>query len=259
MPYVATVTMQGPTEAETPRFRGGLSRIRLADGSQLVTASLAEGSPEPRWPGGEQGGTPLLRVDSTGAFRTLVGWRPASTCTVPFDAGAGMGSGFLGIPFCPVTLDDASVDGSRISIQYVEPGPRPAYHVSVIRLSGDTIFNRTYPYRPEAIPASARDSARAARTRGSASMREAAAQMKIPEVYPPVARLLSGRDETTWLETTTRGATRRWIVLDAGGSEIGRLEVPGNIRIMVASRASVWAIETDGDGLESVVRFRVSR
>jgi hypothetical protein len=52
---------------------------------------------------------------------------------------------------------------------------------------------------------------------------------------------------------------RSWHVLDARGSVIGKIVAPSNTQFMAVSRDQVWAIETDNDGLQHIVRFRVTR
>lgn len=38
---------------------------------------------------------------------------------------------------------------------------------------------------------------------------------------------------------------------------VGRVAVPDNVRIVVANATHIWGIETDADGVQSVVRYRV--
>jgi hypothetical protein len=71
--------------------------------------------------------------------------------------------------------------------------------------------------------------------------------------------LLVGRDETIWLESYTRAGDRAWQVLDARGDLIGRVTLPRAVHLHVAEASALWGIETDSDGLEHVVRYRVSR
>ena len=52
---------------------------------------------------------------------------------------------------------------------------------------------------------------------------------------------------------------RTWQTLDDRGNPIGQLKVPRNVRIKVASRAAIWATETDDDGMQHIVRYRIVR
>jgi hypothetical protein len=129
------------------------------------------------------------------------------------------------------------------------------YRVEVTRSTGENVFVRSYAYRPVEVPSAVRDSIKAA---ARAPAPRAAAE-KLPEFYPPLRTILSGRDETVWIELFSTGRDRAWQVLDERGNQVAQVKVPRNIRIQVASRAVVWATETDDDGLQHIVRFRVTR
>lgn len=255
--WLPSVSVPARAGTEAPRVRASFPRARYADGSTLVTVSLATGSTTPDWPGGEKPGTPFIRVDSTGAFQRLIAWSTRAQCAVQFDAGNGPTSGSLVIPFCHQTLEEVTPDGNLVVLVSKET-ERPAFRVSAFRANGDTSFTRSIAFQAVAIPRSVVDSARASRARGSQSQRDAAAKMPIPETYPPFSRLIVGRDESVWIESYRPGAGRFWYVLDNRGTVTGRATAPGNVQLMVVSRAAVWGIETDDDGFQNVVRFRVS-
>lgn len=256
--WLPSVSVPGRAGIEAPRVRASFPRARYADGSTLLTVSLATGSTTPDWPGGEQPGTPFIRVDSTGAFQRLIAWSTRAQCAVQFDAGNGPTSGSLGIPFCHQTLEEVSPDGDLLVLVSKET-ERPAFRVTGFRANGDTSFTRSIAFRAIAIPKSVVDSARATRARGSQGQRDAAAKMPIPETYPPFARLIVGRDESIWIESFGPGAERFWYVLDNRGTVTGRATVPGNVQLMAVSRTVVWGIETDDDGFQHIIRLRVSR
>jgi hypothetical protein len=48
-------------------------------------------------------------------------------------------------------------------------------------------------------------------------------------------------------------------MLDARGNIAASIIVPRNTTVLAASRERIWAIETDEDGLQHIVRYRVSR
>jgi hypothetical protein len=257
--WPAAVTVPGRAGGEAPRVRTPLPRARYSDGSLLLPVSLATGSGTPDWPGGEKPGTPFIRVDSTGAFQRLIVWSLRAQCDVQFDSGDGPTSGTLIIPFCHQTLEEVSTDGNLLVL--VSKGiERPSeFRVSAFRANGDIVFSQPVAFQSVPIPKSVADSARAARARGTQGQRDAAAKMPIPETYPPFSRLIVGRDESIWIESFGPGAERYWFVLDNRGTVTGKATVPGNVQLMVVSRMAVWGIETDADGLQHVVRFRVAR
>ena len=96
-------------------------------------------------------------------------------------------------------------------------------------------------------------------TRGGVAQRTLAENMQLPEFFPPFTRLLAGHDETTWLELAPAREQRTWQMLDARGNVAGMITVPRNTTILAASRERLWGIETDQDGLQHIVRYRVSR
>jgi hypothetical protein len=259
IPWLSAVSMPSRSANDAPRFRVGFPRMRYADGSQLLSVTVAVGSPTPDWPGGEKPGVPIIRVDSTGAFQRLVAWSPRQPCDIPWDAGSGMGSGTMPVPFCAQVIEEVAPDGSRMLLAFPETGAAPSFRVVALGATGDTLFARSFRYQPVSISRSVRDSARATRARGSQSQREAAARLPIPESYPPVARVIAGRDETSWIELYVAGGGRLWHVVDATGAVIGKVAMPPDNQLMVVSRSALWAIETDADGLQHIVRYRVTR
>jgi hypothetical protein len=82
--------------------------------------------------------------------------------------------------------------------------------------------------------------------------------MTAPASYPPLSRIVLGRDQTTWLEVYSTEGDRQWLVLDARGEPVGRVAVPRGVRIQAASRESIWATDTDEDGLQHIMRFAIA-
>ena len=254
-----TVSLRPKPGVDSPPAQfSALPTSLAADGSMIVSPSLPQGPAAPDWPGGAKEGSPLVRVDAAGVVQNVVAWRPETKCSVPFDAGGGMGTGFMAIPFCATVLFDYAADGRRLVLSWVEPGAQPQFRVAAFRANGDTLFNRTYSYQQNRIPKAEKDSVLAARSRNP-QMRAALEKAQLPEYYPPLSRVLLGADETTWLELTTREGERTWQMLDARGNQSAQLKVPRNLRIAVATRSTIWATETDDDGLQHIVRYRVNR
>jgi hypothetical protein len=76
--------------------------------------------------------------------------------------------------------------------------------------------------------------------------------------YPPVRSILIGRDKTIWLEMWTAAAERSWQVLDARGNPFATAKFPATVTILAAELTAAWGVETDVDGLQSVVRYKLS-
>jgi hypothetical protein len=254
VPYLQSVTVAAPG-GETPHITSVFSRSLLSGGRQLATVNLADDSP---WPGGRRSTQPFVRIDSAGVLQNVVAWHPGRA---PCMVSARVGGAFMSslIPFCAAPLDDVSSDGARYALAEVV-GDGGSYRVSVMRVTGDTISSRTYSYAPVRISKAVADSVIARRigrqTGPAADMWRSA---KLPANYPPLARVVLGRDETVWLERFSISGDREWLMLDGQGSVAGRVTMPRGIALAVASRDQVWAIETDDDGLQQIVRYRVSR
>jgi hypothetical protein len=259
VPYLQAVSKPEQSTNTLPPHRVGIARLLYPDHSQLVSATFAEGAAIPDWLGKPAPGMLFLRADSSGALRRVFGWVPSTASCSVASGSEKTGLMVIRVPFCLVPLEAAAMDRGRLALAYAEESNRPSYRISVFNLNGDTVFSRSYSYQRIPIPKADKDTAFAAVNRGDAARRALVGKMELPEFFPPFSRLLVGRDETTWLELAPVRDTRTWQVLDANGNVTGSLRVPRNITIQVASREMIWAIETDDDGLQHIVRYRVSR
>lgn len=79
------------------------------------------------------------------------------------------------------------------------------------------------------------------------------------EFYPPLRRLVAGRDGTIWLARSPSTATStEWLVLDGDGEPIGTVEIPRAMRLMIAERSMIWGTERDEFDVDYIVRYGVS-
>ncbi|HSA54702.1 MAG TPA: hypothetical protein VLE53_03310 [Gemmatimonadaceae bacterium] len=259
LPWANGITFDS-TLAPPPQFFWVFPRALYPDGSSLVDAMVARDSPPIPWPGPARDGNPLVRISASGRFQRILMWTPDRGCSVSFPIQGG--SGFASIPFCTIPLTDLAPDGSRFALATAEDVDEREgfYRVLVVRASGDTVFNTRHAFGPVAIPERMADSVIAQRLSRNEQPEFAAAwrSMKLPASFPPLDRVLLGRDETTWIEHYTFSGNRTWSVLDHTGQPIGWLVIPRDVRIQQAARDTIWAIETDDDGLQHIVRFRVT-
>lgn len=79
----------------------------------------------------------------------------------------------------------------------------------------------------------------------------------MPSIYPPVAALTLGLDETVWLTLRDTGDVRRALVLDGRGDPIGTFALPPRASIRHGTRSHVWMTRVDEDDLQAVVRYRL--
>jgi hypothetical protein len=134
----------------------------------------------------------------------------------------------------------------------------------VIATTGDTTFIRSYPFAGDPIPAAKRDSAiDAILTRRNSYTPSAKARLRdlarplTPKIYSRITDMVIGKNGTTWLEVRGTAAGHEEIALDARGNPLFSIQLPPNTMLVDASLKSVWAIQTDDDGLQSVVRYRI--
>jgi hypothetical protein len=173
------------------------------------------------------------------------------------------------VPFATKGYTAVSPDGNQIVL--VSPaaisGRRGTYRVTVVRATGDTVFNRTHSYDGIPIPRAMIDSAMnqmLQRGRGGAGGRNpgeelaAKARPLLPQMFAPVRGVHFGEDDTVWLAVHDTGPNQRYRGLDASGAVIGDVVLPHRSVLAAASRTRFWALEFDDDGVPSVVVFRVS-
>lgn len=258
VPWMTVVSRPSSARGEPPTT-SVLPFHLYADKSQLVSVVLRAETPPPAWLGTRTPGVLFLGANADGVLRRVLGWQPSIvTCTTaPFQAsGSYM---VVRIPFCMLPLHHVAMESGALSFAYLESGNGERFRFTVFAANGDTAFSRAVRFQRVPIPKAVRDSAIAALTGSDPAIRSALEKVQVPDFYPPVSSVLGGRDGSTWLEWYSQSGELRWEGFDAKGNSIGSFRVPRNIQIIAASRDQVWATETDDDGLQSVIRFRVTR
>jgi hypothetical protein len=175
------------------------------------------------------------------------------------------------IPFRVPPQVVGSWDGSRVATMTTDmTSPTGGViNVVVIRRNGDTLFARSYPFVGAPIPQKAIDSALArlanappppegkpaagGGTRVVASMRT-----KLPAVYSPAQSIVLGLDNTVWIVMRATLEGRSTLVLNSRGDPIATVQLPPRTLLRQANARTLWTIQTDADGLGSVVRYSVT-
>lgn len=152
------------------------------------------------------------------------------------------------LPFPNRTVDGVSRDGSLLAFaRALLDGPEaPSVRVTAVRLSGDTVFDRSYPFEPVAIP----DSVVARYT-------TAGLDLPVPDVFPPLDGVVVGHDGTVWVEMIEIRGERNYTVLGPAGDLLTTLTLSGDARIAAAERERIWVVERDALDVESVVVYRL--
>jgi hypothetical protein len=144
------------------------------------------------------------------------------------------------------------------------------FRVTKLGLSGDTVFSKRYPYTARSVTAGLLDyivaetvgrfrAGPAAGDAGLAADRDAIRNaIHRPPTVPPVSALVVARDGSIWLRREElETPTVQWLVLDERGGIVATVVAPKKVKIRNADRGSVWAIETDSDGVPFVVRYQL--
>ncbi|HEY4320897.1 MAG TPA: hypothetical protein VGM77_06895 [Gemmatimonadales bacterium] len=232
---------------------------RYPDGTVLTDIRAPTNQPRPAWFPPDALGAVWVRVSTDGLFRKIIAIGPPPRQDCRFSGTAGPFHATGSVPFCDPSMRQVAGDGSRIAfvIGNAVAGSPMTYRVLVIATTGDTLFTRTYDYRPVAIPKRVIDSVIAFVARTVPDEAALFRQMPFPANYPPVLRLFNGVDRTMWVEEPATTPGHHWRVLDAKGEPVGTLIVPGSVELVAATRHLAWGIDTDADGLQSIVQWRI--
>jgi hypothetical protein len=165
---------------------------------------------------------------------------------------------------CPRIITTTGADGrSMLVLQPVSEGREAgSVRVTSIAHTGDTAFARLVVLPPIPIAKQVLDSIRARGVASSRSPAEAARwrSAKLRTNYPPFGHApFVGRDGTIWIGLRKTAAGNPWLILNPDGTEFGRLIVAANVWITAGTRTHFWGTESDEDGIESIVRYRLVR
>jgi hypothetical protein len=277
-PVLARINIYGPDFKHARTFAEPLSAMKphagqpvsfyiqalLPNGDLRAIAGLRPTAPKPAWAAGvDSGATLFVRISPTGDFKRRLLIAPLSKCVVNYTFGKGGGS--IMIPYCPQRVSTDWNGGIGVASVDVQDGPGKTKHflVTVVDDQGATRFTRSFPFAPLAISKAALDSTIA---RGKERLKEippeavAAMPTLTPyPTYPPIRRVVLGRDYSVWLEERILGPGHRWLVLDPKGATVGVVILPPEVELQVAELGTLWGLTKDADDLQGVVRYRVGR
>lgn len=139
-----------------------------------------------------------------------------------------------------------------------------------LTVTGDTVFSRSFPYRPRPLDQEALEyrlsNVERAILRQSPAYNtvvrrdELARELYRPHHLPPIEQLLPGADGKLWLRRESRpGGKADYIMLSARGEELGMLQLPLEEYLIEADGERVWTVREDEDGVPSVAWYRVKR
>jgi hypothetical protein len=254
----------------TEVIHSGLTQVtaRLPDGSLRVSQKF----PQPRGDEWATASTALatlkLRVGMDGRVLDTIARLRRSACEWPFQAG--IARGFHDLPFCSdqVTSDEG-VFSSPLLAWYRDAevrGAQGTFLVSLLDSRGKRLFERKIDYTPVPLPRALLDERykrfeKAGPAQGyPEGYAKALVNHPVPTSYPPAKAIFVGRDSSVWIEMDQGPvAEHRWKVLRRDGSVDFEVVFPANIKVMTAERGRAWAVESDADDLQGLVRYRIVR
>jgi hypothetical protein len=129
---------------------------------------------------------------------------------------------------------------------------------------GGTLFETSWQYAPQPVPAAYRDSLHrsiansfAARFPSPAAALSAVRRdVPLPAMFPGVSRLHVGFDGTVWL-LEGNPAEGVWTVLSVEGRRMAHVHVPPAIDVVAVNRTYIWGFETGPDLEPYLVRHRL--
>jgi len=194
------------------------------------------------------GGSGVFRLSRDSVFAQLLATTeptPACVASGPTSAAA--------IPYCTGALLGVAPNGRGVAVVTFDGPTLSPSHVHSIGARGDTTFSRTLSVPPVRIPGRILDSVLAP-LRSDAKYRR---QLIPPKYFAPIRQVLAGMDGSVWLEEHTDTDRRQWLILARDGRTVGRLNLPGALRVMLVTVGEFWGVELDEDDVPAVVRYQV--
>lgn len=209
----------------------------------------------------------FVRVSATGAVRLLMHLPREDADERYYMTYAGLSNP---IPFVvsPMTTISQNAEHLARVVPLQTSSAGGTVSVTLMKSTGDTVFHTVFPYRGVSIPKAVRDSAIAAELKGDGPQTEgpsnarqqfhAIAKRRTPLMYSGATFVVLGLDSTVWVGLHPTPEGQKVLVFNAKGVAVATVVLPKRSTLRQATARQIWVTETDDDGLNSVVRYRVS-
>jgi hypothetical protein len=165
-------------------------------------------------------------------------------------------------PVYAVAPHGAFVAVSRLEYDRSQSTVRPgmsAFALTLLRVDGDTAFNRLVEVVGEPIARNTVDSLIAAKAARlpfelAVAFRRGA---YVPPYWPPVVGMVVTDEGDVWVQMRDTHQRATIISLNRRGHITGSLNLPANTVLAAASERVLWCLEKDANDVESIVRYRV--
>lgn len=244
----------------------GTSALVLAvpgPGLFLAYAGFRADGPRPDWaPRGPADGVFAL-VDSLGSIQRTVAYvgRPRR-CIL--QARRQNVRATVTVPYCREYADAVSPDGGVLVLatdSLVETG-RPVMALTAIRVTGDTVYSRSWDYAPRTVPPELREREAARLQRQVAFFRNRVGEFEdreVPRTFPAFSDVSVGDDGQVWLTSWSTGGPLILTRFSARGVPIDTFSVTAGSRVVASLRDTVWLEVLDADDVPSLQGFRIVR
>lgn len=143
------------------------------------------------------------------------------------------------------------------------------FTVTCIGAMDDTIYQRSYWYRPQHFPLAFSEAlvrrsvplvVRLTELDTATVERALRNAMKLPPFQTPISLAIAGVDGSLWLRREDNGGPSLWWdVLDGQGEPLGRFQLPRNVTVLWARVGMFYGSEVDSLGIPRLVRYHVRR
>jgi hypothetical protein len=204
----------------------------------------------------------ILRVTREGVAQRTIARLPIDRTVVQSREG---GYHTVSMPFEVLPPVAVSSDGNRIAVLSsitTDRGP-PSFRVTTYDGTGRVVSTKDYPFTLEPLSDRQLDSAIAAATsrlrnpKFKRTLQDAREKGLMARSLPPVIDMKLGADGSLWLALQRKPDARPWLVLDPAGNTRGIVTVSPGTTILAVNGRNAWASESDVDGIQSIVRYRV--
>jgi hypothetical protein len=169
----------------------------------------------------------------------------------------------------PLFLPDRDGRYLFIVLRQTSPAPPNVFRVIKLSLYGDTVFTKSFPYRPRALDhALIVEKVEQMMGVGSENGRKVTIEpadlenaMYRPHHLPAVSRAVIGRDGSIWLqrEDSPGALESTWQVLSPSGESLATLRLPRAERLLEVSADRLWTAALDENDVPFVKWYRIDR
>jgi hypothetical protein len=210
------------------------------------------------------GPVPVFAARSNGTPLRVLAWLPHRHSVLGLETirAQSIGAVWTNQPFADDPVFTVSPLARRVVVAASSVNGRSGtVSLTHIAPTGDTLARHAVPFTPRPIPRAFADSVIAERTKGLGNTPPPEgwrARAHVPPYYTGAYGIVASDDGSVWIQPYCDGLRCVWTVVAPNGRIVGTVDVPSRTRIVSVDTGGPWAIEVDADGIESVVRYRVS-